>query len=109
MATWTLNLRNVCHFDVLPWRRNARRDAVHPSVVLSSHEARRAGSPELSQRRAEAMRGFFPKLSAWLAHRNYLAEVGEVERYLSQATDLFDLERRIRDIERRGGTSRWVH
>ena len=35
-----------------------------------------------------------------MARRAYLAEMGAVDRYLSQATDLFDLECRIRAVER---------
>lgn len=62
---------------------------------------------EVSRRRAEAMRSFFPKLSSWMARRSHLAELAEVDRYLSQSTDIFDLERRIRDIERRGGATGW--
>jgi hypothetical protein len=63
-------------------------------------------SPRLGERRAEAMRGFFPKLSAWLAHHSYLAEMRAVDRYLSQATDIFDLERRIRCLEYQAGVFR---
>lgn len=72
--------------------------------------AARSGVParrEVSKRRAEAMRGFFPKVTAWMAKRSYLAEMSSVDRYLSQANDLFDLERRIRDVERRGAAARW--
>ena len=53
------------------------------------------------------MRSLFPKLSAWFARRSYLAQMGAVDRYLSQATDLVDLEHRIREIERNGGQSHW--
>jgi hypothetical protein len=61
----------------------------------------------VSERRAEAMRGFFPKLSAWLSRQSYMAEMREVDRYLSQASDIFDLERRIRRVERQGSGARW--
>jgi hypothetical protein len=43
-----------------------------------------------------------------MAKRSYLAEMSAVDRYLSQATDLFELERRIREIERRGSASDWA-
>lgn len=56
---------------------------------------------EVSRRRAEAMRSFFPKLASGKADETFLAWVGEVERYLTQARDLVDLRRRIGDIERR--------
>jgi hypothetical protein len=62
---------------------------------------------EVSARRAEAMRGFFPKLASWIDQHAFASEMNEVNRYLSQATDIQDLERRIRDIERRSGTPRW--
>ena len=46
------------------------------------------------------MRGFFPKLSAWMSKRAYLVQMHEINDYLSRSTDIFDLERRIRNIER---------
>jgi hypothetical protein len=57
-------------------------------------------SPVAANRRAEAMRGFFPKLSLWISNRIHASRMREVESYLSQATDLADLERRIARIER---------
>jgi hypothetical protein len=93
MAVWTLKSPGAGLFDLLHWRRPAPVRACAPTR-------------EVSARRAEAMRGLFPKMSAWMARRSYLAEMGSVERYLSQATDLFDLECRIRDMERRSGTAR---
>jgi hypothetical protein len=56
--------------------------------------------PEVSKRRAEALRGFFPKLAVWLDNRIHFARMREVERYLSEVADLVDLERRIVEIER---------
>lgn len=91
MATWTLKLGNTGLFDFLHR---------HKPVVAA------AGSRQVGERRAAAMRGFFPKLSAWLAHHSYLAEMRETERYLSQSSDIFDLERRIRRIESGVGTFR---
>jgi hypothetical protein len=64
-------------------------------------------SPEVSERRAEAMRGLFPKLAMWIDRQGHAATMGEAHDYLSQATDLPDLERRIRETERRQGTARW--
>jgi hypothetical protein len=94
MAVWTLKFPGAALFDTLHWRR--------PAPVRVSAPAR-----DVSARRAEAMRGFFPMLSAWMARRGYLAEMRSVDRYLSQATDLFDLECRIRELERRPGAARW--
>ena len=75
---------------------------------IGSTAAQPAVSREVSQRRAEAMRGFFPKLASWYEHRSYMAEMRDVDRYLSQSCDLADLERRVRDVERRGAGSGWL-
>jgi len=72
---------------------------VRPMVVQP------AVSRDVSERRSEAMRGFFPKLASWYEHRSYMAGMRDVDRYLSQSCDLVDLERRIRDVERRGSGS----
>jgi hypothetical protein len=53
------------------------------------------------------MRGLFPKLAMWIDRQGHAATMGEAHDYLSQATDLPDLERRIRETERRQGTARW--
>jgi hypothetical protein len=58
-----------------------------------------ADSP-VAKRRSEALRNFFPQLAVWLSNRIHFSRMREVERYLSQATDLVDLERRIARIER---------
>ena len=102
MAAWTLKIDSAGLFEFL--LRCCR------PVASNAPRARRgAAAPrEVAERRAEAMRGFFPKLSAWMAKRSCLAEVSAVDRYLSQASDLFDLERRIREIERRGSASDWA-
>ena len=91
MVAWTLNFDRSGFFGFRPWRRGAK---------VAPQSTRAVGTPDVSQRRAEAMRGLFPKFSAWMARRAYLAEMGAVDRYLSQATDLFDLECRIRAVER---------
>jgi len=108
MATWTLNFQTAGIFDALRRRRSARTACAKPMfAAVSPAPARVTASREVSQRRAEAMRGLFPKLSSWMARHGHLSEMSEVDRYLSQSTDIFDLERRIRDIERRGSTTRW--
>lgn len=108
MATWTLNLQTAGIFDFL--RRSARTACTKPIFAVASEApARATPSREVSRRRAEAMRAFFPKLSSWMARHGHLSEMSEVDRYLSQSTDIFDLERRIREIERRGSTTRWFH
>lgn len=95
MAAWTLKFDGAGLLGFLHLRRPASVGAVPPrDAAMAPREVR--------ERRAAAMRGMFPKLSAWMAKQSHLARMGEVERYLSQATDLFDLERRIREVERRG-------
>jgi hypothetical protein len=98
MATWTLNFQSAGLFDLLRRRRSA---------PAAGPEPRADPGYAVSRRRAEAMRGLFPKLSSWMAHHGHLTELSEVDRYLSQSMDIFDLERRIREIERRGSASRW--
>jgi len=100
MSAWTLKFDSGSLFDFLHLRRPATASAARPVSV------RPAVSREVSQRRAEAMRGFFPKLASWYEQRMYLAEMRDVDRYLSRSSDLVDLERRIRDVERRGSASR---
>jgi len=52
--------------------------------------------------RADTLRAWFPKAAAWARDRIHYARMCEAERYLSQATDLADLERRLHEAERRG-------
>lgn len=99
MATWTLK-SDAGWFDRL-FHRHGPAPARTAAGALTPPTSRQVG-----ERRAQAMRGFFPKLSAWLAHHSYLAEMREVDRYLSQANDIFDLERRIRRLEGQVGTFR---
>jgi hypothetical protein len=100
MSTWTLKFDGASLFDFLHLRRPA-------ATRQPSASARPAASREVSARRAEAMRGFFPKLASWYEQRMYLAEMRQVDRYLSQSSDLYELERRIREVERRGSTPGW--
>lgn len=95
MAAWTLKFDGAGLFGFL---HPGRAPATKPAARVD----KAAAGGEISLRRAEAMRGLFPKVSAWMARRAYLAEMGAVDRYLSQSTDLFDLECRIRELERRG-------
>jgi len=99
MATWTVKFGHGL-FDFLHLRRPAAARAQRAPFADPQ------GSRAVSQRRADAMRGFFPKLSAWLAHHSYLADMSEVDRYLSQASNMLDLEQRIRRIEHQTGVFR---
>lgn len=79
----------------------------HPIAPSPVPQASRTGTvfecdeQALERRRAEALRGFFPKVFTWLASRWDLDGMSEVNHYLSQADDLEDLERRIRRLEQR--------
>jgi len=55
----------------------------------------------LGERRAAALRTLFPMLFSMVARRSDLWQAITIERYLSQATDIVDLEHRIREVERR--------
>ena len=59
-----------------------------------------AANPHLAERRAAALRNMFPKLSSWFGSRRDALYIGEINEYLSQASNVTDLEQRIRVIER---------
>ena len=58
-----------------------------------------APNPHLAARRAQALRSMFPKLSSWFASRRDSLCLGEINEYLAQASNVTDLEQRIRVIE----------
>ena len=77
------------------------------SVVTPPAERGSAAEPlelpreSLGERRSAALRKLFPMLFSLSARRSDLWQAIAIERFLSQATDIADLERRIRDVERR--------
>ena len=103
MGAWTLKLD---HFDLLSLL-HLRRPAKPALAAVLPAATKQPVDREVSRRRSEAMRGFFPKLAAWYERRSYEAEMREVDRYLSQATNIFDLEQRIRHLERQRSTGLW--
>lgn len=106
MAAGSLNLHFWGLFGVLRGHRCTGRGVSEPGCVGRESTSTVAFSREASRRRAEAMRRFFPKLSSWKADRAWLNRIGEVDRYLAQATDTADLEHRIGEIERRALATR---
>jgi hypothetical protein len=96
--------------SVAPAQRSSSPDiAVLPpqAVETSTGAPDRAAAPEagspisLGERRAAALRKMFPMLLSMYARRSDLWQAIAIERYLSQATDIIDLEHRIREVERR--------
>lgn len=55
----------------------------------------------LEERRAEALRRMFPKLYSWYASRSEWRIALEVQEYLAGASNIVDLENRIRAVEQR--------
>lgn len=55
----------------------------------------------LTERRASTLRTMFPLLFSRHARRADLWQAIVIERYLSQAADLADLEQRIQEVQRR--------
>lgn len=87
---------------------SVRSRALTASRTRTRADSRRESSYALAQRRGEVLRGLFPKLASWLESAAERARRNEIEHYLSQATDLADLERRIHRLERQP-TSSFFH
>ncbi|MEO8187119.1 MAG: hypothetical protein ABI580_07115, partial [Burkholderiaceae bacterium] len=76
--------------------------ATPKSAVASGAPEQRSmldANPHLAERRAQALRNLFPKLSSWFGSRRDALLIGEINEYLSQASNVTDLEQRIRVIE----------
>ena len=97
----TVNLHFWGLFGVLRGRRCTGRGGSGHGHAWRKDSSAAAFRREASQRRAEAMRRLYPKLSTWKADRALLDRIGEVDRYLAQATDPLDFDCRIGEIERR--------
>jgi hypothetical protein len=85
-------------FDQLPPQAP---EVVPPAEPSNSAEPVALPRESLGERRSAALRQLFPMLFSLYARRSDLWRAVAVERFLSQATDIVDLERRIRDVERR--------
>ncbi len=100
MSSWTFH--HLTGF--LPQRPKALKPAPKPlptkeAEVSSALATRFADNPQLAARRAQALRSLFPKLSSWFGSRRDALLLGEINEYLSQASNVTDLEQRIRLIE----------
>ncbi len=98
MFSWTFN-----HLTGLFPRRSSppslpRTSAVRSTAVEATPSVL-APNPHLAARRAQALRSLFPKLSSWFGSRRDALYIGEINEYLAQASNVTDLEQRIRLIE----------
>ena len=100
MFSWTFNhLTGFRPFRSATPKIHATRDAkVVPAVPARQAQGPNA-DPHLAARRAQALRNLFPKLSSWFGSRRDALYIGEINGYLSQASNITDLEQRIRLIE----------
>lgn len=76
---------------------------VEPATVNNAvaKPAPLAESLAVGERRAEALRAMFPMLFSMFARRSDLWQAIAIERHLSQAKNLADLEQRIQEVQRR--------
>ncbi len=100
MFTWTFNhLTGFRPFRSATPKVHAKRDAKVVPAVSVPAAPELAANPHLAARRAQALRSLFPKLSSWFGSRRDALYIGEINEYLSQASNVTDLEQRIRLIE----------
>lgn len=89
---------------LLPWSAGLpRRPAAAPPVAappVAAQPPQPDTGPELAERRAQALRSMFPMLYSLCARRADLWRAIAIERYLSQATNIADLELRIREVQK---------
>ena len=97
MINWTFN--HLSGF--FPRASSTRTLPTTPKpVALQESASVLADNPHLAERRAMALRSLFPKLSSWFGSRRDALLIGEINEYLSRASNVTDLEQRIRVIER---------
>ena len=96
MISWTFN--HLSGF--FPRSSSTRTPTTAKTVAPQESASSLADNPHLAERRAAALRRLFPKLSSWFGSRRDALMIGEIHQYLSQASNVTDLEQRIRVIER---------
>ena len=72
--------------------------ALMPAPPQSAPSQRHAPDRDLSVKASAPRRGLLERLDRWF----WAQQQREIEAYLAKATDLFDLEARIRAIDRNG-------
>jgi hypothetical protein len=101
MQHWASLLVGKADFDA----PSARSEPAHQAQPCAGVDPRPAEG-RLPERRAAALRGLFPKLASWFEDAMDRARRNEIEAYLSHATDIADLEERMRQLQRRDIVSR---
>lgn len=101
MLSWTFN--NLTGLFPRLSSPPAAQSAPQPAAIRHLPEEAAASvlapNPHLAARRAQALRSMFPKLSSWFGSRRDALYIGEINDYLAQASNVTDLEQRIRLIE----------
>ena len=101
MFSWTFNNLTGL-FPRRPRRRRPRQRPRTPRLAARRTKAldpclhRIRISPPAARKRLASL---FPKLSSWFGSRRDALYIGEINEYLSQASNVTDLEQRIRVIE----------
>ena len=103
MLSWTFN--NLTGLfprpSSTPTAPSTLRNTALRSTLEEASGSVLAPNPHLAARRAQALRSLFPKLSSWFGSRRDALYIGEINEYLAQASNVTDLEQRIRVIEQR--------
>ena len=77
------------------------RDAKAPKTRSSEGAELRAIEERARALRREAIAGLLSRFGDWLENKLQSGRRRDVEAYLSRSTDHADLERRLRDVERK--------
>ena len=99
MLTWTFN--HLTGFQPRQGEAASKKqvESAEALAVPVTAPDKLEENPRLAQRRAQALRSMFPKLSSWFGSRRDALYIGEINTYLSQASNVTDLEQRIRTLE----------
>lgn len=103
MQHWISVITGRAYFDAPSTRKTLIKDSAPASVAPAGSDG------DLSKRRGEVLRGLFPKITSWFEDAMDRANRREVEAYLSKATDLADLEDRMRRLQNRDALSRYFY
>lgn len=107
MGTWTLKYEGLSLFNFLhghkPSPKVTRFVPIQPAPAVVTPPA---VAPRVAEPPAEAKRSLLARFADWIDNRAYRAEMREVDLYLSRASNIFDLEERLRRIERDGAVPR---